>query len=267
MKNNRTATISRSRSSPWIPARLIAAAAASFALVVGCGKFNPTRDFPHGPPAVGGTLDLRDWDFSKRGSVTLYGEWEFFSGVLLTETRADAAGSWTVRNVPDIWRGNDAGGPNGTGAGTYRLRVILPRNHPDLSIRNETVATSFEIEADGVTVSSGGKPDETAALAVPGYSPSVSALHPRSDILDLIVRVSNHEYRAGGIWHAFVIGISGTLEAGKRLSVYGSLLIFAAIAALSLNSLCVFLFRKKELPFLFFAVFVGPRDAQAYLVL
>jgi hypothetical protein len=55
------------------------------------------------PRASGGSLDLRDWDFGREGAVRLSGEWRFIPGKLLDGD--DAETGWTVRGVPDFWRG------------------------------------------------------------------------------------------------------------------------------------------------------------------
>ncbi len=200
-------------------------------------------------------VDLRQWDFARKGNVTLHGQWLFYPGKLLTQEQADADPGAEYRTVPDVWEGGSAGGKDAKGAGTYRLHVLLPAYDGELALRNWTVATSFQLEVNGRLAAQGGKPALRAEDAAAGYNPGITVLGAGVGELDILVRVSNHEYRAGGIWHAFALGPAEVLDAQLKRSTYGAVAIFAAIAAIALNSLAVFFFRRRELPFLFFAVF------------
>jgi two-component sensor histidine kinase len=225
-------------------------------LLASCGgRFQPLRELPTGPAAVKGVVDLRDWDFARDGNVMLHGEWIFYEGKLLNESQADSETSYEFRRIPDIWKGSDAGEPDGKGAGTYRVRVLLPPARRDFAVRNWTVATAFELEVNGRLMASGGRPALEAGVEVPAYNPGVTRFDTGNGEVDFLVRVSNHEYRAGGIWHAFVLGLADGLDVERKRSVYGALAIFAAISAIALNSFFIFLFRRKELPFLFFTIF------------
>ena len=113
------------------------------------------------PAAVAGTLDLRSWDFEKKAEVPLNGDWDFFPGVLLDERLALETAREGGRLVPDFWRGNEAGSVKGMGAGTYRLRLLLPENSaglPMLGLGIPTISTAFELDANGVSVAHAGRP-------------------------------------------------------------------------------------------------------------
>lgn len=208
------------------------------------------------PRIVDGVLDLSAWDFSTQGSLRLEGEWDFYPGELLTgELGAAAPAAKTHRRVPDLWKGGEALGAKGQGCGSYHLIIRLPPNRPELALRYWTVSTAFELDANGKTVASAGKPAGMAREAVPNYRPGVAALSASGETLDLVVRVSNYEYRSGGMWRSFILGSLDELEAQKRKT---DILIFveaAAILVMALDSLILFLFRRKEKAYLFFALF------------
>ena len=211
-------------------------------------------------------LDLRSWDFRSRGAASLAGQWDFASGVLLDSVSASSHPSWETRTVPDFWTKVERGGAStgerpGTGAGTYRLRILLPEGAPPLAVRTFTGLNAFEIEANGETVARIGRPSLDPATAESTYRPGVHAVEPRpgtlgtSGELELLVRVSNYVYRNGGIWRAFVLGERERLEADQQRAVYESIILAVAVMALGGNSLILYSFRPKEKSYLFFAIF------------
>jgi two-component sensor histidine kinase/uncharacterized membrane protein len=243
--------VSRLRGSAFqVPRALWVVLLASF-LLVACQGRVATKVL-----AKDGVLDLRGHDFGRGGSVELRGEWAFYPGLLLGPGEAaslpPAPG---FRTVPDLWRGDDAGGKSGQGAGTYRLRILLPPSAPDMAIRYKTVSTAFELDADGRTIAKVGVPAADKTAAVPRFRPGVAILPSRGGAVDLLVRVSNHEYRAGGLWRSFTLGPAGELFASKRAADIATYALAAAIIVMVINSLLLFMFRRQDRAHLWFALF------------
>jgi two-component sensor histidine kinase len=221
----------------------------------GCSNFEPGRVALKGPAANAGLLDLRYWDFERQGAIRLSGQWDFASGVLLDADGASLYQAWQERRVPDFWSVSEGGERPGTGAGTYRLRILLPSDAPPLAIRNYTGFNAFELEVDGRTVARAGRPSLRRETAVSAYAPAVSPVEPRAGELSILIRVSNYEYRSGGIWRALSLGERGALAVDQQREIYVAIALAVAIAALSINSLLIFVNRRKEKSYLFFAVF------------
>ncbi len=221
----------------------------------GCANFDPGRAPSYGPQAVGGVLDLRSWDFLARGEVSLVGQWRFASAALLDAATASSRAEWQTRVVPDFWSHPEGGDRPGTGAGTYRLRVLLPSGAPRLAIRNSTGMNAFELEVNGETVASAGRPSLDRATAVSSYSPGVNQIDVAGGTLDILLRVSNYEYRGGGIWRPLILGERSTLASEQQTAVSYSIVLTSVVATLALNSLIIFAFRRKETSYLFFAIF------------
>jgi two-component sensor histidine kinase len=224
-------------------------------ILAGCARFEPGRMPSRGPEAVGGFLDLRGWDFAAQGAVNLAGQWDFASGFLLDSKGATAPRRWETRSVPDFWTHPEGGDRPGTGAGTYRLRIILPADAAHLAIRYTTGMNAFELEVNGGTVARVGKPALQRSAAISSYRPGVSPVEARNGALDILVRVSNHEYRSGGMWRVLTLGDRGALVAAQQKSIYISIALNIAVATLALNSLIIFAFRRKDRSYLFFGIF------------
>jgi two-component sensor histidine kinase len=218
-----------------------------FSLAISCRA----ADAPEGPRAVHGELDLRGWDFSAGRSLSLEGEWEFFPGLLGDGLPEEAR---VYRGVPDRWDSDEAVGSGGRGAGTYRLTIHLPADHPALALRWWTVSTSCEIEADGRTLAKIGSPSIDATGSVPNYRPGMAYIETSGNDLVLSARVSNHEYRCGGLWRAFVLGSLREVARERMRDIAASLVLAAAIAAMAIASLFFFLYNRRQSSALFFSL-------------
>jgi len=179
---------------------IIIAVSCCIVTLAGCSRFEPGRVSMSGPTAIGAVLDLRSWDFEKQGAVRLAGAWEFASGYLLDSEAAAHFQAWQIRAVPDFWDKAEGGPRPGTGAGTYRLRVLLPKSYPKLAIRNFTGFNAFELEVSGEIVARAGRPSLNPETAQSAYKPGVAPVEAQGGELVLLFRVSNYEYRSGGIW-------------------------------------------------------------------
>jgi two-component sensor histidine kinase len=189
------------------------------------------------PKAAGGVLDLRSWDFEADGPAALSGEWDFFPGELLAGDAALSAASPASRIVPDFWAGKVAGPYYGTGSGTYRLRLLLPEKRSLLGLGYTTVSTAFELEAPGTgsasVLAGAGRISLDPASSAPAYKPGIASLPELGDSLCLVVRVSNYEYRIGGMWRPFVLGSEETLRRGHWVKVMRSLALAAALVVMA----------------------------------
>lgn len=206
---------------------------------------------PAPPHAVAG--ELRPGDLAVGERIPLEGEWLFVPGRLL-----GAADDWSgavKRSVPDRWKGDDAGGASGMGAGSYRLRIVLPGPREDLGLRFTTTGTSFELEVNGAVLGGAGRPSTDPRYAIPAYAPGVLRFDAPDGVVDVIVRISNHEYRTGGMWRTFVLGDGKTLARIKRARDIGIFAFASITLAFAINSLAIYLFRRKERAFLAFGVF------------
>lgn len=210
------------------PALLFLPLGLSSLLVFGCSGIGSAA-----PAASGGVLDLRQWDFQRNGAVRLIGQWDFFPGRLLAGTNAINAPRASLRNVPDGWTQAIDGRAKGTGAGTYRLKVLLPDSLPMLGIAYTTLSTAFELDADGEFLAHAGRPALEPTGDSPAFAPGTARLGPVADSIILVVRASNYEYRIGGMWRPFTLGPAEPLERRLWAGEAGSLALASSLAVLA----------------------------------
>jgi two-component sensor histidine kinase len=191
-------------------------------LSLGCASNRPAR-----PLATGGLLDLRHWDFERDGAARLSGDWDFFPDALMSGQEALGASRVGGQIVPGHWKGK------ATGAGTYRLKVLLPSRKPSLGVKFTTVSTAFELDAAGVLVASAGRPAMERSSATAAYKPGVALLPECADSVLLVVRVSNYEYRIGGMWRPFYLGSAAALQRQSWLNELIALALASSLAILA----------------------------------
>jgi two-component sensor histidine kinase len=208
---------------------------------------------PRVPVPDKGYLDLRSWDF-RRGAIPLGGTWEFVDEELVPGSMISAAKT-TFRRVPDTRFSHGGGFFSGTGGGTYRLRIQLPQDTHSLGLRLSTIRTASEVEVDGQIVARVGFPSEDREREVPAIGLVDLSLSPSTDNFDLVIRVSNHQFRWGGIVLPPLLGPLDILDQAKKRDERLSLLLTGILAGTALFTLIFFFFRRKDKAFLSFSVF------------
>ncbi len=145
--------------------------------------------------ARNGVLDLRQ---GVDHLTSLSGEWKFYPGRLLKQPDTDAP--HTLLKVPGHWNAANPSGPDK--AGTYHLRVLLPRDLPPMALRLEGVYTGWAIFVNGEKLMKSGVPALDPENAQAGARSAIVPLPAVVDdewVLDLVIQVSNFDYREGGI--------------------------------------------------------------------
>lgn len=224
----------------WVIPGTLALFALVWVINIRPGSFLPGAP---APVAAAGVLDLRAWDIA-RGPVPLRGEWHF---------RAHGRGE-TLRRVPDLWYHDDAGAARGQGYGEYRLRVLLPPNAPLLALNIPTMATAMAVAVNGVAIAHAGVPYPDPLIARPAYVPQAVAI-PMSAELEVVVAVSNWEYRNGGMWEPIQLGEREQVLRGRARAVESTYLMYIFLLCMAGTGLTIFLLRPRERSFLAFAAF------------
>lgn len=218
-------------------------------LVSGCSPGSP----PTEPTIKDGLLDLRGWNFSRQALVELRGDWGFVPGKFLYEY--PGANPGTYRTVPDLWKDKDAGGPDGTGHGTYFLTILLPPWLDRAALRLRTVSTSYQLQVDQHTIANAGYPSAWESQAIPAYHPHSATFPVEKNRVQILLRVSNWHYRNGGLWRAPSFGLEAASTKEKYLADFLAIVTGTALVSIGFSMFIIFLFRRKESYYLYFALF------------
>lgn len=198
-----------------------------------------------GIPAVHGTIDARQWDFSK--ALALNGYWAFYDQQLLTPSESfPFKGTYT--SFPGTW--ND-GRPSKSGQGyaTYALRVILPHGKPDLALQMPQLYSSYTLWVNGRQTATNGVVGQTRDTSTPQWMPQSAAIHDAGDTLIIVLQIANFHHHIGGIREPVYLGEAHAVQAGDSLTRWISLAegVFLLLEAIIFGAMFVFKQPSKKI--------------------
>lgn len=214
------------------------------------------------PRAEKGVLDLTNWDFKKNGKTNVDGEWEFywqeFKNPQIWKNKHVQKNSNYIK-VTSAWNSFQVDGSpiGGQGYATYRLRILLPEESIDqtMSFMLRHVLTSYRIYVNGELLSEVGTAGKSRATSSPAYSHQVQSFVPQTDVVDIVLHVSNFFYARGGLLESFFIGTEDTINQTKFWALSYDLFLLGTLLIMSFYHFGLFFLRRKTLAFLFFGLF------------
>lgn len=175
--------------------------------------------FYHSPPdhpkAEKGVIDLSEWVFTDRQTITLDGEWEFYPGQFLESASENDSKNKSMEYlyIPSDWL--DTVSEEGTpyGYGTYRLKVLLPNSEQhSYGIRIKDVSTAARVYINDALMKDRNSPSESADKKRTERGPFSILFYNESNIAEVMIHVSNYEMPFQG-------GITGTVQIGTETAI------------------------------------------------
>jgi len=205
------------------------------------------------PQARNGTLDLRSYDPTANGPAPLDGQWEFHWDRLLTPDDFAPAGETTdtprYLSFPGTWKGYRLDGEKlgGTGQATFRLRLRLWPDARRVELRLFDITSAYRLWADGKLVAQSGTIGSNAETEVPRMSLVLAEIEPTADVVELVLQVSNHHFRAGGVPESIEIAPPGLLKTAVDRQRAISLLFAGCLLIVAVYHLYLF-HKNRKLP-------------------
>jgi len=207
-----------------------------------------------------GILDLSQEDFSGDRIVPVQGEWEFYWDQLLTPEdfapgKASPVptgllplpGSWKGYRLPDRSLG-------GLGHATFRLRLVAGKAQ-HLALRVADIPLAYRLWANGKLVAQSGVTGTSPETEQPRRSVAIANLETSGQPVELLLQISNHSFRKGGIPGALFLGSPTTLQA-RQIRTWGAALFFAgSLLLMGLHHIIFYFWRRKEISTLYFGVY------------
>lgn len=205
-------------------------------------------------------MDLRGWDFSRDGIVSLNGDWEFYRNRLLpTRDGVSPAPPPEYIRVPGRWNdlGSESGNPMGKwGYGSYRLVVWLDEPDRQLAIRFPGAFMSSRLFVNGKELGSAGVPAADEQAYEPKKLAYSAVFEPNGGKLEIMVQAANYDHAIGGIGRALQLGYHPDIQraigadTAKEAGIVMVLLVFGVFF------LIVYTFHIRNVPFLIFSLFL-----------
>ncbi|MDJ0876944.1 MAG: PAS domain S-box protein [Desulfobacterales bacterium] len=225
-------------------------------LMWACHDLKPVR---HPPEAVGGLLDLRDWNLDRDGPVALSGEYEFYWRQHLTPedfSKPRPPRKTGLIRVPGYWNSYKMAGKKlpGDGYATYRLTVLLDKPAPTLALKYLEMSTAFDIYVDERKIVSVGRTGRNPRVTTPRFRPDVVTFESSGNIIRIMFHVSNFDHRRGGAWEVVKLGREQDIRKLFENSLSIDLFLFGCIFMMGLYHLGLFTLRAKDRSPLYFCI-------------
>jgi signal transduction histidine kinase len=205
------------------------------------------------PRAKGGVLNLQGYNPAANGPAPLDGEWEFYWDRLLSPDyfahNGEAPDTAHYLTFPGSWKGFPLNGKklDGTGQATFRLRLKLWPGARRVMLRLFDIAMAYTLWADGKIVAQSGAVGTSAETESPRPSLILAEIEPAGNDLELVLQVSNHHFRAGGVLEAMEIAPPGLLNVALERQRAISFLFAGCLLIAAVYHLFLF-YKNRKLP-------------------
>ena len=206
------------------------------------------------PIAQRGVIDLRNIDFNSNTTIQLGGEWQFFWNELI-QPDVNVRRLPNFVEVPHLWNNDSVLGSKGYG--TYKLRILLPENHPNLAINMPDVYTAYSLYVNEVLLDNNGRVSTNEQGHRPNWTPKTIFLGTFEDtnIIELKLLISNYSHSKGGIRVPIEIGENTVIKRKREFELGYSYLLSGSLLMGGLFFLGLFFFGRTEKAIFYFALF------------
>lgn len=212
------------------------------------------------PVAENGVIDLSGWDPARDGPVALDGQWEFYWDQLLTPDifRADAEppAMSGYLDFPGFWKDHVLDGRPlpGMGQATFRLRVLSGPASRKLGLRLFSLPAAYRLWVNGQLVAAAGIVGQTAEAETAERSLVMARLSDDEGPRELVLQISNHYFRRGGVHHQILLGEPDQLEQDHIQRWCWAMFFAGSLLVMSVYHLILYFLRKKDLSTLYFGI-------------
>lgn len=207
-----------------------------------------------------GITDLRAHDFNHYPTVSLTGPWQFHWQAFRTASEInfdtpDGAPDWI--ELPGKWNNHIGNGkkPGGKGFATIALRVVTgPMDRP-MVLSIQEIQTAYTVFINGRLANEVGKTGKTPETSVPEYKPVLIDIPLDSEVIDILIHISNFHHRLGGPWSGVSLGLKSHLTKDASTRLVMSMFMLGSIFIMGLYHLSLYGLRRSYPPTLFFGIF------------
>ncbi len=200
------------------------------------------------PVAIGGVLDLRQYNFKSEGPLELKGDFEFYWNQMLNPAvesdsgvvnHIQVPGSWYLlrKQLPEIER---------YGFASYRLIILLPEGVNRLSFRAEKIYSASGFFLNGKAVDYLGFPGVNKYQTLVDYNkPLITGSFLGSE-LELLIKVSNFSHRNSGIIGGITMGLPEQMTEQRQKDLFRGHLLIGAFLIIGFYFLGLYLIRPEQ---------------------
>ena len=187
-------------------------------------------------------------------------DWGFYWGADLSP-QAFAASAIPAKTglirMPSMWNGYPVDGRelDGNGYATLRLRVLLGDVPHDMALKLMDLMTAGRVYINRELISTIGTPGSSKADTIPEWRPLVADFHPRTDILDIVLQLSNFHHREGGFYKPLLLGEESQIREITLKKNSFELFLVGSLFIMGLYHVGLWTLRRKERSTMIFGIF------------
>ncbi len=204
-----------------------------------------------------GIIDLRKFDFSSNQTISLNGQWEFYPHIFLSPNKPENDTIFPhYIEVPMAWNvAPQSPMPKAKGFATYRIKILIPHTKNQFGFKMQSFCSSYILFVNGKEITKDGIVGNCKKNYIPQWSPHAVDFSADADTLDIIIHVANFDHVQGGAWREIKFGSAKAIHELRERMLAFELLIFGALLIMFLYHLSLFLMRRKDKWYLYFAAF------------
>jgi serine phosphatase RsbU (regulator of sigma subunit) len=201
-------------------------------------------------------LDLSTWSPGEKSILPLDSKWEMYWNKRLSPGDINYQTAPDLLTLPTAWNDLQLNGKTlgSYGCATYRL-VLVNVPQQELMLEVYSMQTSCTVFINGKIAVEAGKPGCTKESTQPMTRDMQVGIPAGSDTLEIVVQVANFHHRKGGFVHPFEIGTAEAITKQRTMYYILSFAESSALAIIGLFLFALYIFRRKDLSILYFALF------------
>jgi signal transduction histidine kinase len=183
------------------------------------------------------------------------GQWEFYwdQTLLPTNFANGTAPEPDYVKVPGSWH-QDTDFPL-FGHATYRLRILLPEDHPELALNGLFPISNYRLYVNGKLRRENGEFNGSIHSVKSDQKTLIPLDATPKNEIDLILHVSNHTLFISGLAYSASMGSAHALTAKRRYELAISAGLIASVLIIAIYHIGIYILRAKDPSSLYFALF------------
>ncbi|MBB6481736.1 GGDEF domain-containing protein [Spirochaeta isovalerica] len=200
------------------------------------------RPIPSGRASFNYDLQLGSpWNIAR-----LDGVWEFYWSAFLNpdiSLRKDIPDPEYI-TVPGSWD-KETDHP-AHGYGTLRLTITGLVPGKIYSLYMPELVTSYHLYINGIDQGRNGIPGTTEAESRPRFLPRLVAFYTEGEKAEILIHVSNFQYRKSGIWRSLFLGELASITKYRDFHLIVEMAIAGILFAIALFHVGIYIYRNQE---------------------
>ena len=200
------------------------------------------------PVAVGGVLDLRQYNFKSEGPLVLEGEFEFYWNQMLNPATGKDTGLVNYIHVPGSWHHLKESLPEieRYGFATYKLLILLPEGVNRLSFKAESIFSASGFFLNGKAIDYLGFPGVNKYQTLVSYDKPLITGSFQGNEVELLIKVSNFSHRNSGIVGEVLMGLPEQMSAQRQKDLFRGHFFLGALLIIGIYFLGLYLIRSDQ---------------------